>query len=223
LTYGGIFGGIMLVFPILAALFGNGPPLGEIALAGSFIVLIWGTLGFLAGFSSQNEPTCGTVHDACRVSVTKRLIYRFVAGLLLGYIATCVVIGIVFGSYALATSDFLSATPPNLTRAQVQMLFVGFCGFLGAEAGAFAGCWLGAMLAPGGNQLKPIAKRALSSALLGALGGGWLGGLVGFSTWLANPLARNPLQTNETVFIGLAAAVGALAGIAAAIGLRALR
>src|SRR6266704_7123536 len=48
LVYGGIFGGAIAVVPVLAGLLVH-TPLSDVAAAGGMIILIWGTLGFLAG------------------------------------------------------------------------------------------------------------------------------------------------------------------------------
>jgi hypothetical protein len=213
-TYGSIFGGAMAVFPVVAALVAKAPII-EIVQAGALVVFVWGTLGFLAGFCSHHESTtdgAGNSVAVSNISLGKRLLYRFVAGLLLSYIAGAIVCGIGFVIFWIWHGDFTDSTPRNFTPQERDAFFIAFCGCVGAEAAAICGCWLGALLAPGGNRLGPVAKNALFSSVFGLLMGGWLSGLVGFSL----------IQFSFELGIGViaAASTGAFTGIAAAVFLR---
>ena len=215
LLYGGIFGGAIAVFPVCAALFGS-VPLGEVALAGSMMALIWGSVGFLAGFCSHYEQpadSAGILDSGVQVSFIIRLLYRFVAGFLLSYIAGGVVIGIGLGMVVLADSDLIGPDIRRATPEVATLIKIACIGLIGAEAGAIFGCWTGALLVRGGNQLAPIARGAFVSALLGILTGGWFGGFVG--------LIDVQLSVSEEIVITSAAITGALAGILSALLMRA--
>lgn len=181
LCYGGIFAVAIGVFPLAAAVFGNAP-LGELALASGLIVFFWGGLGFLAGYASHAEtnPQSPAEHGTIeQPSLFKRLLYRFVAGLLLSYLAAMLASGVL---YAVVMGIGLDETPARrVTERELRLLFVATCGAFGMYTGAIAGCWAGAMLTRGGNVLRPIAKVAFLSSLLGGLVGGWLAGGAGGS------------------------------------------
>lgn len=211
LLYGSIFGGAIAIFPILAALFGQAP-LGEAAFAGGLVALIWGTLGFLAGVASHSEQpaeTPGESVPSVQISVAKRMLYRFIAGLLLSYIAGAVVCAIGMGIYSVWQGDLFAMAVRRRTQEEFLVIFIGLCGMVGAETGAIAGCWLGALLSPGGNQLAPVARAALPSAILGALSGGWFGAIAGF--------LKLQFPSQEAVVIVVAVVVGAIGGIGSAV------
>jgi hypothetical protein len=179
LMYGGVFGGAIGVFVAIAALFGKAP-LGEVALAAGITVLVWGALGFLAGFASHTEQHGNGQGERARDNdrpFFRRLLYRLVAGLLLSYIGAAVVFGSALAILFVWQPDLFAGTQRH-SREENAVLFVGLFCVIGAEAGVVTGCWLGALLAPGGNELRSVAKVALPSAGLGALVGGWLAALV---------------------------------------------
>jgi hypothetical protein len=214
LCYGAVFGGIMAIFPALALILSEAP-LEELALAGATIMGIWGTLGFLAGFCTHQEPRSDSDEQrrpVVETSLVKRLLYRFVAGMLLDYIAAMVVCGLGFALYALWEGGFDAAPNRRITEHDRRMFFVAFCGMVGAETGALAGCWIGSMLAPGGNILGPIARIAFIAGALGILTGSWIGALIGL-------LCRQYGDFNSAFPIA-AAVAGALAGIGSAIFVR---
>jgi hypothetical protein len=214
LTYGSIFGGAIAVFPVFAGFAGKAP-FNEIALAGGVTVLAWGTLGFLAGFCSHRETktdAAGNAVPVSEVSLIKRLLYRFVAGLLLSYIAGAIVCGIGFVIYVVWQGDILDSAPRRITRDERDAIFIAFCGIVGAEAAAICGCWLGALLAPGNNQLGPVAKNAIASSAFGLSVGGWLSGMVGIVVLQFWP--------DLAIALILAATAGAVTGIASAVLLR---
>jgi hypothetical protein len=213
LLYGSVLGGMMGIFPIAAAIFGD-VPLNELALVGAMVVGIWGGLGFLVGYASHFETSndsAGNPVTANDVSLFKRLVYRFVAGLLLSYGAAAVVSGIGFVAFYLWLGDF-DGPARTISEIERRMWFIAFCGMLGAETGTVAGCWLGALLMPGGNQFGPVARRAFHSAILGMLGGGWIGGMVGG--------LQLHFESERDMIAILAALAGAAAGMAAAIYIR---
>ena len=212
LWYGAIFGGTMALFPVIAALFGNAP-VGEIALAGGTIAVIWGGFGFLAGFSSHSEQrsdAAGNPVQQVQISLFRRLLYRFVAGLFLSYIAGMIVMSLAI--YAAWQVDLFEPVNRRITDDERVLIFVGMCGTNAAVSGTVAGCWLGALLSPGGNVLGPIAKSALVTALFGALASGWLGALIGLVCFQC--IGFGPVGAIA------AASAGVLVGIAIAIVLR---
>jgi hypothetical protein len=214
LTYGSIFGGAIAIFPLVGAIVGKAP-LIEIVQAGGITVLVWGTLGFLAGFASHRESVTDVVGNlvaVSSVSLFMRLLYRFVAGLLLSYIAGMVVCGIGFVFLWIWHADVFDSASRTWTPQEGDALFIGLCGAVGAEAAAICGCSLGALLAPGDNRLGPVAKNALLSSAFGVLVGGWLGGLVGFL------LIQYSFELEIVAIV--AASAGGLAGILAAVFLR---
>jgi len=73
--FGFIFGAAMAMFPALGCALGNAP-FAEVAFAGGVVVLIWGTLGFLAGLASHSEQRADTPKEPLSValpSLTRQL------------------------------------------------------------------------------------------------------------------------------------------------------
>lgn len=212
LLYGGIFGGVICLFVILCAVFGDGP-LEELALAGGVTVLGWGGLGFAAGFFSYHESRTdpsGHPIPGGRLAGIKHWLYRIVAGILLSYLVMLVASAIGLAVYYLLWDGDLPAIGRN-SPEEMRLFFIGCCGMLGATVGTIAGCWLGALLMPGDDQLGNVAKGAFVAAILGLLGGGWLGALVGL-------VAPQYLAEFQTIIV--AAITGSFGGIIAAIIMR---
>jgi hypothetical protein len=210
LCYGGIFGGGIALIPVSVAIFSEAPVAG-IAFGGGMIALIWGSLGFLAGYASHAEQRAdpvGIALPSAEYSLFRRLLYRFVAGLLLSYIAGAIVSLLAAVLFFTWTTSLPAPADQAGREAERLMFFVAFCGLVGAETGAVAGCWIGAILVRG-NVLGPIAKAAFVTAIIGALLGGWFGTLIGV-VWFN---ARGFEETGAIV----AAVGGGVAGIAAAV------
>jgi hypothetical protein len=204
----------MAIFPLVAGFVGKAP-LIEIIQAGGITVLIWSTLGFLAGFTSHRESVtdaAGNLVAVSRVSRFKRLLYRFAAGLLLSYIAGMVVCVIGFVLLWICHADVFDSAPGTATPQERDSLFIAICAGVGAGAAAICACWLGALLAPGDNRLGPVAKNALVASAFSALVGGWLSGLVGF--------LLIQFSFDLEIFGIVAATAGGLVGILAAVFLR---
>jgi hypothetical protein len=212
LLFGGIFGGALSLLPLVGGWIGKAP-LGELLLACGVTALIWGGLGFVAGFCSDSQlATDATGHPVpgSPESPVKHWVYRLVAGLLLSYIAVCALIGIGVALYFLWQVD-LNKPRTRIPREQATLILIGLCGAVGAEAGAFTGCWLGALLVPFGHTLRSVARRSFVTAALGTLAGGWVGATAGL---------LHPQFLDYGHAAVLAAIAGGLAGIAAAIVLR---
>jgi hypothetical protein len=130
--YGAIFGGAIAVFPLLSALLGNAP-IREVVLGSSAIALMWGAIGFLAGYASHSEPSAdsaGNPVPSVQVSLFRRLLYRFVAGLLLSYIAGMVLIVIAIGVYFLWEAGVFGPEKRPVTEEIRHIIFVACYGLL---------------------------------------------------------------------------------------------
>jgi hypothetical protein len=168
----------------------------------------------LIGFATHSEVFKDTPIDPTtggEISLFRRLVYRFFAALALAYL-TSVVVTLIVGAIMIIWITYFDSTGRPTSREETRTLFIMLCGMIGASAGATAACWLGTLLAPGGNQLGPVAKRAFISAALGLLAGGWLGGMTGGLQLI--------FESAFATIASVAAIAGALAGMSAAIVVR---
>jgi hypothetical protein len=206
-----VFGGTMSLFPIVGA-FVSGVS-EELLIASAITILVWGGLGFLAGFASHSERPANAAETPVPVgdvSLFRRLLYRFVAGFLLSYITVAVLFVVGAAAFALWHGN-LDSGPAHASLKELTLSAIVFSGFVGAGAGAVTGGWTGALLAPGDNVLGPIARNSFAAAALGALAGGILGLLAAVILLLLRSETWRP----EHSMIG-ATVVGPIAGIAAA-------
>lgn len=206
LRYGAIASGIVSVIPLLAWALSDAP-LDEVALVGGITMSLWGSLAFVAGFCSYRDPAaaCDNAEEPPGVSGFKHWAYRFVAGFLLSYLASFVVGSILF-VLMLVCMGLFEATIFRGSDQRIFFLKLMSGGMLGSYVGSLTACWLGAMLSPGGNVLRPVAKCAALSAILGMLFGGFVGLIAGL---------MHPALGSEDKFFILAGTAGGLAGIGA--------
>jgi hypothetical protein len=181
LFHGSIFGGVMLIVPLVGAAFGK-LSLEELALAGGVTISIWGSFGFAAGFFGYREPRTNALRDrdiGCPISPIRKWGNRIVSGLLLSVIPFAVVGGIEVGLFFFWQGDPTETPKTKATTDELRRVFVVACGMIASWVGAVSGCWLGALLAPGDEELASLARGAFLASLLSAFAGGCMGAAIG--------------------------------------------